>query len=195
MARPREFDRDEALGIALQVFMKQGYRATTTDDLRTAMKIGRQSLYDTFGDKHALYLEAFQRYNTLSIESFIGSLVKGASAPTALVRALTSFANSPGGELELGCLGINATCEFGRSDPDVAELIDASASTFSASFSGVLSKGRARGELRSDMDERKAAAFLVCTLAGMKVSARAGATRKELNDIAEMAVQSLVPPR
>jgi hypothetical protein len=57
MSRPKEFDRAEALTAAKSVFWKKGYDATTTDDLRHAMSIGRQSLYDSFGGKRPLYLE------------------------------------------------------------------------------------------------------------------------------------------
>ena len=64
MSRPKEFDRTEALTAAKAVFWRKGYEATTTDDLRHAMSIGRQSLYDTFGGKRPLYLEVLQRYNT-----------------------------------------------------------------------------------------------------------------------------------
>ena len=60
MSRPKEFDRAEALAAAKVVFWKKGYDATTTDDLRHAMKIGRQSLYDSFGGKRPLYLEVLR---------------------------------------------------------------------------------------------------------------------------------------
>ena len=191
MARPKEFDRDVALGAALRVFLEQGYERTTTDDLRRAMGIGRQSLYDTFGDKHDLYLEAFARYNTQSIASFLRGLAGGTSTPDALVRALTSFADDPGGELALGCLGINASCEFGRSDVEVSALIDASSKTFSRVIRELVLSGKARGEFRANVDERKASAFLVATLAGMKVSARAGVSRRALREIAGIAVLAL----
>src|SRR5260370_34278679 len=66
MARPREFDRGEALKRALAVFWEKGFEATSTDDLVRAMSIGRQSMYDTFGDKHQLYLETLQLYEANS---------------------------------------------------------------------------------------------------------------------------------
>src|SRR6202030_156629 len=62
MARPREFDREEALECATGVFWAKGYASTSTDELLAAMGIGRQSLYNTFQDKRALYLEALERY-------------------------------------------------------------------------------------------------------------------------------------
>ena len=56
MGRPIEFDQDEALERALQVFWRHGYEGTSLDALCEAMQIGRQSLYNTFGDKRALFL-------------------------------------------------------------------------------------------------------------------------------------------
>src|SRR2546421_1155785 len=62
MARPKEFDRDEALQKAMEVFWSRGYEAASIQELVKQMGINRQSLYDTFGDKHALYLAALDRY-------------------------------------------------------------------------------------------------------------------------------------
>ena len=62
MARRKEFDRDEALHKAMEVFWSRGYEATSVGDLVEHMGINRQSLYDTFGDKHSLYLAALDRY-------------------------------------------------------------------------------------------------------------------------------------
>ncbi len=67
MARHKEFDRDTALKAAIDVFSEHGYEGTSTDALLAAMKISRQSMYDTFGDKRSLYLEALKRYNIDSV--------------------------------------------------------------------------------------------------------------------------------
>src|SRR5215208_4537603 len=62
MARHKEFDREEALQRAMEVFWSRGYEAASVGDLVKHMGINRQSLYDTFGDKHTLYLAALDRY-------------------------------------------------------------------------------------------------------------------------------------
>jgi AcrR family transcriptional regulator len=73
MARPREFDRDEAVRLAIDVFREKGFEGTSTDDLLCAMGIGRQSMYDTFGDKRGLYIEALRRYNAESVAEIMHS--------------------------------------------------------------------------------------------------------------------------
>jgi len=191
MARPKEFDRDEALDVALRVFRAKGFEGTTTDDLRLAMKIGRQSMYDTFGDKRQLYLEALKRYHSRSIIQFMESLEGGGSAQCALRDALGRFANQDTDDLALGCMGINAVCEFGRSDAQVNAIIDAGGSAFIVAFKDLIAKGKEQGEFRSDLDEDKAASYLLSILSGMKVSARAGATTESIIDIAGLAVRAL----
>ena len=62
MARPREFDVDDALDRAMNVFWAKGYEATSMSDLMAAMDLSKSSLYDTFGSKHELFLSALQRY-------------------------------------------------------------------------------------------------------------------------------------
>ena len=87
MVRPREFDRDEVLDRAMRVFWEKGYAATSTDDLLAAMNIGRQSLYNAFGDKRRLYLEALERYQANSTSGHLGRL-NGAASPLAGIEAL-----------------------------------------------------------------------------------------------------------
>ena len=67
MARPKEFDQEKALRKAISLFSKQGFAATSTDDLMRVMDVGRQSMYDTFGDKRALFLKALKMYVAQSV--------------------------------------------------------------------------------------------------------------------------------
>ena len=92
MARPKEFDQDQALRKAIHLFCQQGFAATSTDDLMRVMDVGRQSMYDTFGDKRALFLKALDMYVTESVRSINMELEKPGSALAALRNALVSFA-------------------------------------------------------------------------------------------------------
>ena len=62
MARSKEFDEERALASAMDVFWRPGYENTSLEALMREMGIARQSLYDTFGDKRALYLKAMAFY-------------------------------------------------------------------------------------------------------------------------------------
>ena len=74
MARPKTFDKDHALEAAVKTFREHGYEATSAEMLVRAMGIGRQSLYDTFGDKWQLYRMAVHHYSTVQTTAHIAAL-------------------------------------------------------------------------------------------------------------------------
>ena len=75
MARQKEFDQEKALRKAVRLFSQQGFAATSTDELMRVMNVGRQSMYDTFGDKRALFLRDLEMYVTESV--FCAGAVRG----------------------------------------------------------------------------------------------------------------------
>src|ERR687894_1938309 len=83
MARHKEFNRDEALGRAMEVFWSRGYEAASVGELVEHMGINRQSLYDTFGDKHSLYLQALDRYEQVESRKLFEVLQRPASVKKA----------------------------------------------------------------------------------------------------------------
>lgn len=190
MARPREFDRIDTLNKAMAVFWEKGYAATSTSDLLAAMGIGRQSMYDTFGDKHALYLEALAHYSDSSMRELLHSL-QSDTALGAIANMLLAFAARPEEQNRLGCMGVNAICEFGDSNADVNALREASGALLNQAMERLLRDAQAAGEIAAGADIHAAAAFIGATLSGMKVSAKAGASPATLRDIAEFAIQGL----
>ncbi|SFU74501.1 TetR/AcrR family transcriptional regulator [Pseudoduganella namucuonensis] len=193
MARPKAFDQDTALQRAIALFREKGYAGASTDDLLGAMGIGRQSMYDTFGDKRGLYLAALERYNAASIAEFTGDMEAGASPLDGLEAALRAFARRAGAGRE-GCMGVTAVFEFGQSDPEVASISAASARAQLAAIERRLASAGAAGETPSDLDARAAAAFVASSLAGMRVAARGGADARALEQIAVFTMRALRRP-
>ncbi|RYX83289.1 TetR/AcrR family transcriptional regulator [bacterium] len=191
MARPKAFDREKALQAAMAIFWSRGYEATSTDDLIKGMGIGRQSLYDTFGDKHKLYLEALQMYNANSIAGYIETIRGTASPMAAIEEILLSMALDSSETRAFGCMGINATCEFGQNDAKVNAVLQSSGVTMLSILEQALNEAKAKGEMPDTLDTRKAARFLNSTLAGMKVGARGGEDADTLRDVASFALNSL----
>src|ERR1700722_19308764 len=122
MARPREFNQDIALRKAIRLFSRQGFAATSTDELMRGMDVGRQSMYDTFGDKRALFLKALEIYVTESVHA-INVELRAPGSPLAAIRsALVHFSERKDLSSTDGCMGINAICEFGMRDEDVTRI-------------------------------------------------------------------------
>jgi TetR/AcrR family transcriptional repressor of nem operon len=191
MARPKEFERNTALESAIAIFCDHGYEGTSTDALLGKMGISRQSLYDTFGDKRRLYLEALQRYVEDRVAGQIAALnapsspLKGVEAVLLAMASKAAVAGAP------GCMGIGATCEFGQSDTEVSTLIGANSKRLLSALERRLAEARTKGETGKDVDPRAAAQFVTATVTGMKVAARGGATADMLRNIARMALRSL----
>jgi len=191
MARPKEFDRDKALECALATFRKNGFGATTTDDLRLAMGIGRQSFYDTFKGKREIYLEALRKYNSDRVFGYFEIFRKSASPLKALEGMLTSISVESSKDRALSCLGVSSICEFGSSDAEVCSINGAAASSLKSAVEKLILEAKNEKEVRSSVDSKATARYLLSVITGIRVSARAGASPEELRSIATMAIDGL----
>ena len=187
MARPKEFDQEKALRKAIHLFSQQGFAATSTDDLMRVMGIGRQSMYDTFGDKRALFLKALELYVTEGIQAIITELEKPGPALPAVQSALAAFAERNDLSSAEGCMGLNAICEFGQRDDDVTRITRNAARVQRETLMRVLTRAKGQGELGSDADLDSMADFFESTLAGIRMAAKAGKSRHALRKIAAFA--------
>ena len=188
MARTKEFDRDATLQQAIEVFSQHGYEGTSTPVLLAAMGISRQSLYDTYGDKWRLYLESLQRYVSDSVGGHLVALESGGGGLAAVEAFLVRAVDQASAATAPACLGVGAVCEFGRSNADVAGLTEASGRLLTAALKRRLREAQTQAD-ESDVDE--AADFLMATLTGIKVAARAGMPRNRLLGIARRALRGL----
>jgi TetR/AcrR family transcriptional repressor of nem operon len=191
MARPRNFDRDQVLDIAIDVFRNKGYEGTSAEDLVVAMGIGRQSLYGAFGDKRSLYLEALKRYNASSVAELIGT--KRSASPIETIESmLLHFSRHHANSETSACLGVNAICEFGTSDEDVQRITRESGKPLERFLERLLSDAKDNGEIDQTIIPKAAAQFIATTLMGMKVAARGGAGPDALRNSVRYTMRSLV---
>ena len=187
MARQKEFDLEKALHRAISAFSQKGFAATSTDDLMRAMEVGRQSMYDTFGDKRALFLRALEVYVSESVRSMNVELQSPGSPLAAIRSALVHFSERKDLSSANGCMGINAICEFGMRDEDVTRITRHAANSQRHTLMGTLRRAQLEGELDAQTDIESLADFFESTLAGIRIAAKAGKTRPALRRIAEVA--------
>src|SRR5260370_35043936 len=191
MARHKEFNRDKALDSALATFRKNGFGATTTDDLRRAMGIGRQSFYDTFKGKRKTYLEALRKYNSDRVYGYFEIFRQSGSPLKALEGMLTSISVESPKDRALSCLGVSSICEFGSSDAEISSINGAAASSLQSVLGKLILEAKNKKEIRSSLDPKKTALYLLSVFSVMRVNARAGASPEELNAIAAIAIDGL----
>jgi TetR/AcrR family transcriptional regulator, transcriptional repressor for nem operon len=191
VARPKEFDRDAVLDRAVDVFWARGYEATSITDLTDALEIGRQSLYDTFGDKHTLYLAALDRYRERTSTIVCGNL--GAAVPVrramrGLMQGIIDAILCDGGRT---CMLVNAAAERCPLDAAVGRRFAKAASTMSSTIEARLARARAEGELGSQHDPSALARYFVNAIHGLHITAKATHDRRTLEQIADVTVSIL----
>jgi TetR/AcrR family transcriptional regulator, transcriptional repressor for nem operon len=191
MARPREFDRDTALEQARLVFWAKGYTGTSTDDLVKAMGIGRQSLYNAFGDKWQLYVEALAEYQQHSTSSHAQRLQAPVSALQGFRDMLEGLAVDDDALRALGCMGVGSACEFGSAEPQLSELRAKSSSYLRSRLIKRIREGQKAGEIAPTLSANDAANYLLMSMTGIQLAARSGAKVAELRRLAHFAVDRL----
>jgi AcrR family transcriptional regulator len=187
MARPREFDADAALDGAIGVFREHGFEGASAEMLVGAMGIGRQSLYDTFGDKWRLYRSAVRRYGLGECAAHFEALRSGVRAIDgidAMLRRVVETADQP-------CLGVGSICEFGVSRPDLAEVHAPLAKALGDAIAARVRDAQRDGDVASELDPEAAAEFLISNIAGIRVAGRGGADSAALTGLADMALRAL----
>ena len=187
MARPKSFDPDEALQAAISVFAQHGFEGTKTEALVGAMRVGRQSLYDSFGDKWRLYVAALRCYLTDRIHLQLGALRTPGRAMDGIADLVETVIIDPA----IGCLGVGSICEFGRTNAEVAAANDHAGVTLRGALITRIAEAQASGDIDRSLNPGDAASFIVMNLAGLKVAARAGASQADLRNMTHMTLRSL----
>ena len=192
MARTKEFEPERALTRAMDLFWRRGYEATSVHDLLEEMGIGRGSMYDTFGDKRALFLAALDRFEETRV-SRADEILEGSASAVEGIRRLfeTTIEGLVSYEPRRGCLLANTAVELAPHDEQVAGRISRYVRRTEDAFERALVRGRATGEIPADKDPKALARFLVSTLHGVRVLARAGVDRAVLDDSVRTALEVL----
>lgn len=151
------------------------------------MGIGRQSMYDTFGDKRALFLKALKMYVTESVNSISAELEKPGHAISAVQRALVTFAEREDLSSREGCMGLNAIAEFGQRDWEVTRITVDAARRLRQALMLAFKRAKGQGELSPNADVDSMADFFEITLAGIRMAAKGGKSRRALRNITVFA--------
>lgn len=185
--RPRTFDRATALEKALMAFWEHGYEATSVSDLTRAMDIGAPSLYAAFGDKRSLFEEVVQEYDATYGSFADRALAEEPTARAAVERVLHEAAvayTEPG--RPHGCLVIHAAVNC--STPEVEAILRERRNANIAALESRINADVAAGTLRRGTDAAALARHTGAVIQGMSQQARDGASRAELQGLAEIAL-------
>lgn len=192
MPRAKEFDEAEVLDQALELFRARGFKHTSFNDLVEELGVSRQSLYDTYGDKAALYHAALKRYLARGVDGMRRKL-DSSDRPVRQVLAelFETMIEGQCSKGSHGCLMVNSMVELSPHDPDTRALAQEHARTLEGLFTSCLSAAQRRGELAKSKDPVALARFFYHTLLGLAVSSRALGDQESMRQTVRLALQAL----
>ena len=192
MPRAKAFDTQETLDRAIACFKRYGYSGASMSILTDEMRIGRQSLYATYGDKRALYLAALEEYAGVTAE-YVEERLRSADRPLDAIRSLlrdvATLASTPG--YRHGCFLVNSAAELASNDEEVREVVSRGFARIERAYYQALRRALASGELARDKSPLSVARFLVAQMQSIRVIAKTRASRRALMDVVETALTCL----
>jgi len=189
--RPTEFDRQAALEKAMSLFWRYGYEGTSLSKLLDEMGIRRQSLYNAFGDKHTLFVEAVNHYNSQVTQRLLDILMASGSGLRNIRKALELSASFASGKDYCGCFLTNSIVELAPHNKEVAEIVYLANKRITSAFKAALDAAIKSGEISADTDTRAVARFLNSTMHGIVVSGKASYGKTAITDIVKVALSIL----
>ena len=170
VGRPREFDEATVLEAAMEAFWRHGYEATSLVDLCTYTGLNKGSLYQTFGDKHQLFMKALEHYAETTFRD-VASVAFQSESPLENIRAVTEKICSDSCE-EKGCMMINSIVELAPHDPEVKALLQQVAAKRVRIMIDLIEKAQQAGEIRPELEPRKLAQQFMVMVAGSAALAK-----------------------
>ncbi len=188
--RPREFDLDKALDAALLLFWRHGFEGTSLSTLTEAMGINTPSLYSAFGDKEALFRKALDRYLQKPASYLPRALTERTArrAVEKLFRGAIDMVMNP--RHPDGCLLVHGALVSGPSADEIRKELSARRARAEAAIRSRLQQAVREGDLPKSVHAAKLARFVATVIWGMSVQAAGGATRAQLQQIADTAMEA-----
>lgn len=192
VGRPREFELDDAVRKAMDVFWDRGYHDASLPDLLEGMDLSRGSFYKAFVDKRGVYLRALDAYIEDAVRTVGETLHSGPSAKAAIREAFSQQVDATSGKQGLrGCFVVLAAVEMLPGDEEVSARISRLFRRLQDLYAATIIRAQAAGEIDPALDERTLARFLVCQIQGMRVMGKAGADREDVRAMTDLALRSI----
>jgi len=192
--RPRAYEPDVALGKALDLFRRQGFAATSLDDLSEATGMNRPSLYGAFGDKRELYIKSYQRYREDARAAMSAIFREEMPVRQRLERIFASALNIylSGETGPRGCFTVVTAASEAVGDPEIRAMVLDGLAELDKAFANCFRRAREQGELPESADPAVLAQVASATVHTIAIRSRARVPRKELEAIVKGAIDVMV---
>jgi TetR/AcrR family transcriptional repressor of nem operon len=193
VGRPREFDTEMALDAAMQVFWAKGYEATTLVDLCAATGLHKGSLYQAFGDKHALFIQALRRYLHV-MDRIEAEEIRKAATPLEGLRnaahAMVDLVDNEG-DIPRGCMAMNAVSELAPHDPEVHKLLDDHVQQMRKDVTEIVKAAQGSGEIASDRPPEVLAGMIMTFVSGLATTMKGYIGAREAHALLDEQMEAI----
>lgn len=166
----KQFDKEATLEKAMHVFWQHGFSGTSLSQLLAEMGIGKKSLYDTYGNKRELFLQALDLYAEQSYRSVKEKLERPGRSLDNVRTLFEAFAST---ECK-GCFYGTNIADFDLQDEDVAKKMCGHLKRFEETLADCLRRGQEDGSVTRECDAREMAYMLSCLSQGTALVSRVG---------------------
>ena len=178
----------------MRLFWRKGYAATSVEDLIATLHLSRSSLYDTFGDKRTLFLEALKLYTERVLGATAQTLNESPSPIAGIQKVFDDLMTGIGSETgALGCFMVNSVAELVPYDPDVTEIATTYSESIQKLFIAVLMQAKSQNMLTEKQTPHQLAAYMFNMIQGIRILIKSGATREQVQAISDITLKSLQP--
>lgn len=191
MPRPPGFDADVAIYRAMLLFWSKGYAGTSVQELVEGTKLLRGSLYHAFGDKRSLYIHALQCYGQIALQQARDQWDPTLSAYDNVRSGLRAIVELPEEVKQRGSMLCNCIAEVVPHDPEIARIVEGILDDIKHFYHTMLVRAQHAAELAPHVNAMALARYLVSSIQGLCMTAKAGAPREELFDIVEVTLSAL----
>ena len=194
MARAKEFNEEEVLDKAVDLFWYKGYNGISAQEIVDGLGLSRSSLYDTYGDKRTLFIKALKRYRIRETGAMI-TLLDDAQDVFSIIKDIfkTSGRDSLVDKLGMGCFIVNSRIELAAHDAEIAEIISESRAAMEDGFLRAVERGQMSGQISQKQSARALASFLVNNLWGLKTYGKADPEKSVIDDTVNIILAVLKP--
>ncbi|WP_029146648.1 TetR/AcrR family transcriptional regulator [Methylophilus sp. 5] len=186
--RPRSFDKDQALSIALDLFRKKGFDNTSLDDLTTALNVNKPSLYAAFGNKEQLFLEVLHAYTSGPTAYFHAVFEEPTTQSLVRMLLVKSIELLFYNESPAGCLVVMSTASEALQKVGIQQKLVAGLQQHQQKLIARFEQAKADGELKATVDSQRLALYVVTLHKGLSLQAINGSSKEDMLQLVEQVI-------
>lgn len=192
MARTKNFNQEEVLDKAVQLFWRKGYNETSANDLVKELGLSRSSLYDTYGDKKTLFINSLNRYRKTVVAEMIKIIDNSTDVKSTLKDIFRLIIEQDiEAKIPKGCFIVNSAIELSSYDHEIAKIVELNQLGIEEALEKAIIKGQKNGTVSNIQKATDLAKFFYNSIVGIRVSMKYSKFRTSLDAITKINLSIL----